>query len=281
MGLIRDSFVIFKNWTEAIEALPEEYQLECYKAVAKYGLTGEIPEGISSVSKAMLISFSVGMENSIGRYNASVENGKKGGRPPKEKVTETQENLTEPNKTQQNLEKPNETQENLTEPTHNLNVNVNVNDNVNDIKLVNKIKKINCFEEYNITHACERVPQKSQEEREPYLHYYREFFDYCFSDEWRNVALEIIDTIIEAMEQAKDEQGLKFNGKTYNNNSFASMVSKIDCDHFRSIVTQLKFNSEIKHRPTYILGCVEKASTDKFNKTTKEEMDKLMLDLEN
>ena len=38
MGIIRDSFVIFKNWAEAINALPEENQLETYKALVSYGL---------------------------------------------------------------------------------------------------------------------------------------------------------------------------------------------------------------------------------------------------
>lgn len=133
MGIIRDSFVILKNWAEAISALPEEYQLETYKALMQYGLNGEIPQDISPVANAMLISFSKGMENNILRYNASVENGKLGGRPKKS------ENLEEPKITQQNLEKPSETQPNLDEPNHNL--NVNVNDNVNDINnkvVVNK-----------------------------------------------------------------------------------------------------------------------------------------------
>ena len=30
MGIIRDSFVVFKNWADAINAMPEEYQLETY-----------------------------------------------------------------------------------------------------------------------------------------------------------------------------------------------------------------------------------------------------------
>lgn len=125
MGLIRDSFVIFKNWADAINALPDEYQLETYKALVQYGISGEMPQGLSPVASAMLISFSVGMENSICRYSASVENGKLGGRPPKNK------NLEEPNKTQQNLDKPRQTQVNQQEPTNNLNVNDNVNENVN------------------------------------------------------------------------------------------------------------------------------------------------------
>lgn len=137
MGIIRDSFIIFKNWAEAINALPEENQLETYKALIEYGLHGQMPQDISPVSKAMLISFSVGMENSIAKYNASVENGKLGGRPPKDK------NLNKPN---ENLDKPNKTQENLDEPNPNLNVNVNdnvyvnVNDNVNNINNITSNK---------------------------------------------------------------------------------------------------------------------------------------------
>lgn len=129
MGLIRESFVIFRNWAEAIEALPEKYQLQTFKALVEYGFNGEIPKNLPPIVNAMLISFSAGMENSILRYNASVENGKKGGRPRKNVEEKTQENLDEPN---HNLEKPSETQPNLDEPNHNLNVNVNDNVNVNE-----------------------------------------------------------------------------------------------------------------------------------------------------
>ena len=72
MGMIRDSFVVLKTWGEAIKALPEEYRLECYESLFQYGLTGEMPEDISAIAKALLISFSRGMENNIARYHASV-----------------------------------------------------------------------------------------------------------------------------------------------------------------------------------------------------------------
>lgn len=150
MGIIRDSFVMFTNWVEAIEALPEEFQLECFKAVSKYGLTGEIPEGISPITKALLISFSKGMENNIARYHASVENGKKGGRPRKEPSTEIK-----------NLEKPSKTQENLEEPTRNLNVNVNVNDCVNENV---------CLEENTLTSVKE--DETSSPSKRPQKHKY-------------------------------------------------------------------------------------------------------------
>lgn len=282
MGIIRDSFVMFKNWSEAIDALPEEYQLECYKALSKYGLTGEMPDGISSVTRAILISFSKGMENNIARYNASVENGKKGGRPKKEQPSEEFE---QPSCENENLEKPRKTQENLTEPTQNLNVNVNDNDSVNvndnEIKLVNKLKKINCFESYDITHACARVPEKTQEERQPFLDYYKTFFAYHPPGTiWNQIGIEIIDTMIEAKDQAQSEEGLKFNQTKYNLDTFVNMLVKVDCDHFEKIITQLKFNDEIKNRPTYILGCIEFASRDRFNMATQEEMQKFLSDLE-
>lgn len=139
MGIIRDSFVMFKNWSDAIEALPEEFQLETYKALSKYGLTGEMPENMSPVVRAILISFSKGMENNIARYNASVENGKKGGRPRKEQPSEENE---QPGCENENLEKPRKTQENLNQPNHNLNVNVNVNDSVNVNENVNENKNL-------------------------------------------------------------------------------------------------------------------------------------------
>lgn len=136
MGIIRDSFIIFKNWADAIDALPQRYQLECYKGLMQYGTTGEMPAKLSPVSKALLVSFSVAMENSIGRYIASVENGKKGGRPPKNNnLDETPNNLDKPS---ENLEKPRITQQNLDEPTHNLNVNVNDNKNIKKEKVEKK-----------------------------------------------------------------------------------------------------------------------------------------------
>ena len=222
----------------------------------------------------MLISFSKGMENNIARYNASVENGKKGGRPPKS------QNLPEEQESKHNLEKPSKTQENLQEPTHNLNVNVNVNDNVNDIKLV-KENKINIFDSYERAGACERVPQRTVEERKPYLTYYRDYFDWCFSDHLKNVGLEIIDTMIEAKEQALAEKGLQFKQKKYNFHSFVSIVGKVDCDKFRSIITQVAFNEEIEHRPIYILGCIITAAESSNCKVSQKEFEKFIAEVEN
>jgi len=265
VGIIRDSFVIFKNWAEAINALPEEYQLETYKALVAYGTTGEIPKGLSPVANAMLISFSAGMENSILRYNASVENGKKGGRPPKNKTNENQVEPSiendNPSKPSENLEKPNKTQENLTEPTHNL------NDNVNVIKLVkenNINNNKNAYACYARTQECERVPEKSESERRPYLKKYENFFEWCFSDKYRNAGLEIIDAMIEARAQADTEQGLVFNQNRLYADVIDKCFSKIGDVEFQKIAQQLAQKEDIQNRPAYTLGCLLAGCKCKF-----------------
>ena len=126
----RDGFVIFRAWVESINALPEEYQLDCYKALANYGLTGVISDDITPVTKAMLISFSFGMEKSVARYSANVENGRLGGRPKK-----TQEN---PTITQEN---PTVTQENPTVTQENLNENEYENEYENENIISKKVSK--------------------------------------------------------------------------------------------------------------------------------------------
>ena len=77
----RESFVIYKNWAEAINLLPEEFQIETYKALVEYGLSGKKPDNVSAICNAMLVSFSKDMERNIERYNLAVQNGQKGGAP--------------------------------------------------------------------------------------------------------------------------------------------------------------------------------------------------------
>ena len=246
MGIIRDSFVVFKDWAESIEALPEEYQLEGYKALAYYGLHGEPPTDTSPVITSLMISFRTVMKDNIARYNASVENGKKGGRPKKE-LTQKIENLEEPN---QNLEKPRETQENLEEPNPNLNVNDNVNVNS---KLINNI--------YNNLNACTgaRVRERKDFERQPIIDYFSSFFG-LYRGKYYDAGLEIVDCILEALDVAHySSNGLVFKGKRYNSEEFVSIIAKITNEEFGRIVNQLVFNGVIESRHWYILGCLIKA----------------------
>lgn len=111
-------------------------QLEVYKALAEYGLTGEMRDDLSPITKALLTAMIPTIDNANKRYVASVENGKKGGRPKKNKevVQEIKENLEEPS---HNLEKP---KQNLKEPNPNPYVSVSVS--VSDTDTLIKDKKI-------------------------------------------------------------------------------------------------------------------------------------------
>lgn len=115
----RTSFVFYDGFYEAIQELETaEEKVELLDAICTYEFTGEIPE----MSYACRVAFKVikkSLDTATIRYLASVENGKKGGRPKKE------ENLTEPTGTYNNLGEPTGTQGNH-------NVNGNGNGNVNE-----------------------------------------------------------------------------------------------------------------------------------------------------
>lgn len=255
MGLIRDSFIIFKNWAEAINTLPEEYQLETYKALVEYGTTGKIPQKLSSVANAMLISFSVGMENSLVRYVASVKNGKMGGRPREEKVSKEalkkreyreskQTNQDKPNsdldKPRTNLTEPRQTKTNQDEPRTNLNVNVNVNDN-----LIDKYKNINI-------HSA----RTREELIDCFLNRYDDFFKCHPNDKFSLTAKEIIGVIADAVNLASTQDGLKFNNKIYRRQEFCDLLKELNKESFDKIVSKVTFKTGIKNRVTYILTCV-------------------------
>ena len=132
----KDGFIFYKSFYDSINALDESMQLEVYKALAEYGLTGEMGDDLSPIAKALLTAMIPTIDNANKRYVASVENGKKGGGPKKNKevVQEIKENLEKP---KQNLNKPSR---NLKEPNPNPYVSVSVS--VSDTDTLIKDKKI-------------------------------------------------------------------------------------------------------------------------------------------
>lgn len=250
MGIVRDSFVIFKNWAEAIEKLPEELQLECYKALAYYGLHGEKPEGMSAITDALLTSFSVGLENSICRYNASVENGKKGGAP------KGNQNAKKKVENQVDLEQPKTSKNNLKQPKTSKN-NLNVNDNVLASELVKENKKeINVFNKTH-AHVQERVKEYPDAERAVFANYFQALTSRLanFDDDYQ-LLYEVYDTMLEAKEQSSMPEGLVFNQKTYHLKEIVALYGRITEVKLEKIIKQLKFKEDIENRPYYILGCI-------------------------
>lgn len=112
----KDGFIFYQSFYDSINSLDASMQLEVYQALAEYGLTGEMREDLSPVTVALLKAMIPTIDNANKRYQASVENGKKGGRPKKNKETQEEKpkNLEKPSN---NLEQP---RKNLKKPSNNL-----------------------------------------------------------------------------------------------------------------------------------------------------------------
>ena len=107
----KDSFVFYRSFYESIKNLDKDTQIELFISICEYSLNEQEPTDLSPIANAMFTVIKPIIDSANTRYKTSIENGKKGGRPKKEK----------------NLKKPNQ---NLNVNVNdNFNVNVNVNDN--------------------------------------------------------------------------------------------------------------------------------------------------------
>ena len=91
---MKDSFVFYASFYEAIKDLPQEIQLELYTAICKYSLYGEQSE-LSVIAKSIFTVIKPNIDKATARYTASIENGKKGGRPSKKNLKKPNRNPTE------------------------------------------------------------------------------------------------------------------------------------------------------------------------------------------
>ena len=129
-----DSFIVYKSFQKAIDKLPDDMQLEAYKALMAYGLDGAEYEGDNFVIAALLEAFMANIDKAQSRRETAQTNGKQGGAPKGNQNAKknNQENNQENN--QNNLKNNLVDLNNQENNQNNLNVNVNVNDNVNELK---------------------------------------------------------------------------------------------------------------------------------------------------
>lgn len=80
----RDSFVMYETVIEAAKLLPNDNSFRRFiEMVAAYALDEVMPENDGSVEYGYFILCYKPIDKARKRYEASVENGKKGGRPKK------------------------------------------------------------------------------------------------------------------------------------------------------------------------------------------------------
>lgn len=151
----RESAIFYRSFYEAIKLQPKEIQADLYNALLEYTFTGELPES----DNLMVQGFFILMKPQIDANNKKYEDGRKGGRPKKEKTSGFEENENsktsgfENNKTIKtsgyeksemvsDFEKPN--------VNDNDNVNVNVNENENENVNVNENENVNEKHSYQL-----------------------------------------------------------------------------------------------------------------------------------
>lgn len=77
--------ILFPSYYEAIRLLPDTDRLSVLDAILEYGFEGKVSHDMSPTQKAVFSFIRRSIDVSMRRYKANVENGKKGGRPPKPK----------------------------------------------------------------------------------------------------------------------------------------------------------------------------------------------------
>lgn len=140
---MKESIVFYKSFYEAIKNIPQEEQLKLYNAIFDYSFTEKEPKIEDGIAKAMFILIKPNIDSANARYKASVENGKKGGRPKKETQEKTEKNLS---KTQEEANK-------------------NLNDNEDDNVDVNEDENVNLDDNYIYINLLKKYKEKI--EREP------------------------------------------------------------------------------------------------------------------
>ena len=73
----KDSFIFYRSFFEAIDTLPRDIQGEIYRAIVRYGITGEETECLKPIARSLFILMKPQIDANTSRY----ENGCKGGRP--------------------------------------------------------------------------------------------------------------------------------------------------------------------------------------------------------
>lgn len=114
-GLIRENFLFYGSYYEAISesGLPDDEQGLIYKAIIDYAIAKKEPKYLTSAGKMCFKLIKPTIDSALKRYDASVQNGRAGGRPRNQTQEKPSNNPSNnPDKTQQepniNLE---ETQE--------------------------------------------------------------------------------------------------------------------------------------------------------------------------
>lgn len=113
---MRDSFVFYRSFYDAIKDLPRDVQGEIYTAIMEYSLYGKETENLKPIARSVFTLMKPQMDVNNKRF----ENGKKGGRP---------KSGNEPDGNQEETKEKPSNNQSETKSKPNVNDNVNANEN--------------------------------------------------------------------------------------------------------------------------------------------------------
>lgn len=210
MGEI-SGFIFLKSYYTALRPLPDTERLILYDRVLDYVFAGEETEDLPPLLNAVFQLIRPNIEASLRRYATSVENGKKGGRPPKNPGKTQQEPAQNLNETQskpgENLDKDKESEK----------------DKESDLDIVQADKppaKSKRFQPPSITEVREYCTER-QNTVDP-----EQFVDFYQSRGWRSGKTQLKDwrACVRTWERKANEGGEKFAGTE---NNFGRDVAKL------------------------------------------------------
>lgn len=250
----RDNFILYASYEDKFKMLEDSEQGKLIMALFSFNKGEDVSKTLSPVTRMAYSFITNQMKLDSAKYLQKCvqnqTNGRLGGRP----RTKSPEN-PKPNGFLKNPKKPNGYFE-----------NPNDYDNVNDKdNFLIVSQKENIFNNYSAG-ARARVDSKTEKEREPFKQFYSEVFNSCFTPKFENPAYEIIDTMIEALNQARTPEGLYFCKNKYDAERLINIYCKYDEDNLRRFVCQLafadEFDKKIENRAIYILSAVIKSAQE-------------------
>ena len=113
------------------------------------------------------------------------------------------------------------------------------------------------FANYDSLHRCNKVPAHTESDRKPYTLLFKSFFEYYTQGPLHDAAIEIIDTMIEAVKGCNYKQGFRFNYIEYNKqNPVEDIILNLTEKEFAEIVATVGFKQDIENRAAYIFGAI-------------------------
>lgn len=155
---MRDSFVFYRSFYEAMQGLSDEQKGQCFEVLANYAINGIEPDNMNPVVRLFFLMAKPIMDNNNQKY----ENGKLGGRPKNQTETKIKPNNN------QTITKP-KPSENQTETNVDVDVDVRcLNNNNIPSNEGGKTEKINfalsqinaVFEKYNLPKILKLTDQR-------------------------------------------------------------------------------------------------------------------------